>query len=868
VGRVALVRALRRFTVRAAIPGELATLAELVLNLRWSWNPDCLDLFESVDPETWESVNHDPVRLLGEVPADRFSALAKDRRFLRRLQGAYDDLQDYLGQPRWYQGLNDVPRAIAYFSPEFGITEVLPQYSGGLGILAGDHLKAASDLGVPIIGVGLLYRRGYFKQSLSPDGWQQERYPPLDPNGLPLLLLRDADDAPVRVGVGLPGGRTLKAQVWKAQVGRVPLLLLDSDVEDNAPAERDVTDRLYGGGSDHRLLQEMLLGIGGVRAIREFCAVTGHPEPEVFHTNEGHAGFLGIERIRELTVEQGLEFDEALTAVRAGTVFTTHTPVPAGIDRFPIELVEGHFGGDNASKGVPVERILAFGSEEDPEKFNMAHMGLRLAQRANGVSKLHGVVSREMFGSLWPDFDTTDVPIASVTNGVHAPTWVAREVMELAAREIGPEIVEEAKGWEGIAKVPDDSIWATRRAMRANLVHEVRRRLRESWLQRGVSEAGLGWIDEAFDPDVLTIGFARRVPSYKRLTLMLSDPERLTQILLDADRPVQLVIAGKSHPADDGGKALVQQMVKFSDDPLVRHRIAFLPDYDIGMARYLYHGCDVWLNNPLRPLEACGTSGMKSALNGGLNLSVRDGWWDEMYDGANGWAIPTAAEGIEPEVRDQQEANALYDLIENQVRGRFYDVDREKLPRRWIEMVRHTLQSLGPQVLASRMVRDYVVQLYAPAALSSRDMAADGYTGARELAAWIARARAAWPGVRVSHVEAGGVADAPELGQELDLRAVVVLGDLSPDDVIVQAAFGAVDEHDDIHAPELIELTSVEPLEDRADGVWRYEGMVPLDRRGAFGYTVRVLPRHPGLASPAELALIALPAEATAYTAI
>jgi len=866
------VRALRRFTVRAALPAELAQLGDLMMNLRWSWNPDALDLFESVDPETWEAVGHDPGRLLGEVGADRLAVLAKDRKFLRRLQDTYDDLQDYLTEPRWYQGLKDVPRAIAYFSPEFGITEVLPQYSGGLGILAGDHLKAASDLGVPILGVGLLYRRGYFKQSLSPDGWQQERYPPLDPNGLPLLLLRengvnngsDHSSPPVKIGVGLPGGGTLKAQIWQAQVGRVPLLLLDSDIEDNAPAERDVTDRLYGGGTDHRLLQEMLLGIGGVRAIRAYCDTTGHPEPEVFHTNEGHAGFLGLERIRELAEEHGLDLEEALTAVRAGTVFTTHTPVPAGIDRFPTDMIEHFFGGDNASKGVPVERILTLGAEDDPTKFNMAHMGLRLAQRANGVSKLHGVVSREMFGSLWPQFDITDVPITSVTNGVHAPTWVAREVMELAEREIGKELVTDATGWEGITKVSDEVIWATRRVMRARLVEEVRRRLRESWLHRGVSEAGLGWIDNAFDPDVLTIGFARRVPSYKRLTLMLRDPERLTRILLDPDRPVQLVIAGKSHPADDGGKSLVQQMVRFSDDPLVRHRIAFLPDYDIGMARYLYHGCDVWLNNPLRPLEACGTSGMKSALNGGLNLSIRDGWWDEMFDGANGWAIPTAADGIDPELRDEQEAHALYDLIENQVRSRFYDVDRDRLPRRWLEMVRHTLQSLGPQVLASRMVRDYVVQLYAPAASSSRAMAADAYAGARELAAWTARVRNAWPRVRVNHVESSGVADAPELGQRLDLRAVVDLGELTPDDVTVQVAFGAVDEHDELSAPELSELVRTEQV----DGGWRFEGTVPLDRRGAFGYTVRVLPRHASMATSAELGLIALPVESTAYTAV
>ena len=859
------MRALRRFTVRAPLPEPLAPLGELVMNLRWSWHPDALDLFESVDPDTWEAVGHDPVRLLGEVGADRLATLGKDRRFLRRLQDAHDDLQDYLQQPRWYQSLDDAPRAIAYFSPEFGITEVLPQYSGGLGILAGDHLKAASDLGVPIIGVGLLYRRGYFNQSLSPDGWQQERYPPIDPNGLPLTLLRDGNGRPVTIGVGLPGDHVLKAQVWRAQVGRVPLLMLDSDVEDNAPSEREVTDRLYGGGTDHRLLQEILLGIGGVRALRAFCDLTGHAEPEVFHTNEGHAGFLGLERIRELTEDHGLDFDEALEAVRAGTVFTTHTPVPAGIDRFPVDLIEHHFGGDNACKGVPVERILTLGAEDDPDVFNMAHMGLRLAQRANGVSKLHGRVSRQMFGGLWPGFDETEIPITSITNGVHAPTWVAREVMDIAARDVGPELVEEAQGWEGISKVSDESIWATRRILRAGLVDEVRRRLRESWLQRGMSEAGLGWIDGVFDPDVLTIGFARRVPSYKRLTLMLRDADRLTRILLDPDRPVQMVIAGKAHPADDGGKALVQQIVRFADDPLVRHRIAFLPDYDMAMARYLYHGCDVWLNNPLRPLEACGTSGMKSALNGGLNLSIRDGWWDEMYDGANGWAIPSAPEGTDPELRDDQESNALYDLIENQVRARFYDLDRDKLPRRWIEMVRHTLQSLGPQVLASRMVRDYVVGLYAPAVRSSRAMSIDGYAGARDLAGWAARVRAGWPQVRVAHVESSGVGDAPELGQRMDVRAVVELGDLNSEDVSVEVAYGPVDEHDELHDPAYLELRRTENL---GSSTWRYETAVPLERRGAFGYTVRVLPKHPALASPADLDLIALPAESTAYTAV
>ncbi|MFE9041562.1 alpha-glucan family phosphorylase [Streptomyces sp. NPDC007818] len=835
------MKAIRRFTVRPVLPDTLRPLAALARNLRWSWHEPTRALFDSLAPEGLAGA--DPVRVLGALDASRLTALAADPDFLARLTAAADDLDAYLGRPRWYQerGSGDGPAALAYFSPEFGVAAALPQYSGGLGILAGDHLKSASDLGVPLIGVGLLYRHGYFRQSLGRDGWQQEQYPVLDPGELPVALLREADGTPARITLGLPGGRSLHAQLWIAQVGRVPLLMLDSDVEENAPGERSVTDRLYGGGSEHRLLQEMLLGIGGVRAVRTYTRLTGHPEPEVFHTNEGHAGFLGLERIRELQGE-GLDFDTALETVRAGTVFTTHTPVPAGIDRFDRGLVARHLGDDGALPGLDTGRILALGDETplggEPAVFNMAAMGLRLAQRANGVSTLHGAVSRAMFAGLWPGFDADEVPITSITNGVHAPTWTAPEVGRL-----GPDAT-------------DLELWELRRTLRTRLVADVRDRLRASWRQRGAAAAELGWTDSALDPEVLTIGFARRVPSYKRLTLMLRDKDRLRALLLHPERPVQLVVAGKAHPADDGGKKLVQELVRFADDPRVRHRIVFLPDYGMEMARGLYPGCDVWLNNPLRPLEACGTSGMKAALNGCLNLSVLDGWWDEWFEPEFGWAIPTADGTADDERRDDLEAAALYELIERRVAPRFYDRGPDGVPAAWTAMVRRTLTELGPKVLADRMVREYVERLYVPAAEARRALTPDR---ARELAAWKARVRAAWPGVTVDHVEIGDdlAETAAELGATPVVRVRVALGGLAPDDVEVQAVTGRAAADDTLTDTRTVTLKPVGGPD--LEGRQPYAGTLELDRTGPFGCTVRVLPAHPRLAHPAEPGLLALP---------
>ncbi|WP_110589882.1 alpha-glucan family phosphorylase [Microbacterium suaedae] len=853
------MRAIRRFTVRPVLPEPLAALGTLAANLRWSWDSQTQDIFAEVSPEVW-AARRDPVRVLSDVPRARWDELARDDAFLGRLASASAALDAYRTQDRWYQrNVPDGPASIAYFSPEFGIAAALPQYSGGLGILAGDHLKAASDLGVPVVGVGLFYAHGYFKQSLSRDGWQVESYPVLDPDELPVTALREADGTPATISIDMPGGPALMARIWVAQVGRVPLLMLDTDVEENSDHYVEITDRLYGGGSEHRLRQEILLGVGGVRALRAYSRITGSPAPEVYHTNEGHAGFQGLERIRELTTaDPGVEFEAALALNRASTVFTTHTPVPAGIDRFPQELIAQYFASEGGvTPGVPTARVLQLGAEDyeggDPGVFNMAVLGFRLGQRANGVSKLHGHVSRDMFRGLWPLFDEAEVPITSITNGVHAPTWVAREIRELVTAlgaDADGDPSEFARALDGASFA---RMWEIKRILRERLVVDARSRLRRAWQKRGAAEAELGWIDDALDPDVLTIGFARRVPSYKRLTLMLRDRARLKALLTDPERPIQLIIAGKSHPNDDGGKKLIQEMVRFADDPEVRHRIVFLPNYDIAMAQPLYPGCDVWLNNPLRPYEACGTSGMKAALNGGLNLSILDGWWDEWFDGENGWAIPSADGLPDPSQRDDLEASALYEILEREVVPRFYDRDADGLPARWLEMARHTIESLGPKVLATRMVRDYVTELYLPATRSVRALGSED-DGADAFAAWRRRVEDGWGSVRVEHVEVDGVGDVAEVGALLDVRAFVALGDISPDDVAVQLACGRPNADDELTDVRFETLTLADAFE---GGRYGFAGSHALDRSGPFGCTVRVVPANSHLAGPAETGLVA-----------
>ncbi len=833
-------KALRSFPVRPRLPEALAPLDELALNLRWSWDERTRDLFRWVDPDGWEASRADPVAVLAGVGRERLAELEGDAAFLTYLAEVYEGLHRYLDGERWFQTRTSPVRSIAYFSPEFGIAEALPQYSGGLGILAGDHLKAASDLGVPLVGVGLLYRHGYFRQSLNSDGWQQERYPTQDPWALAVR--------PTGAGVTVDmAGSPLHAAVWRADVGRVRLYLLDADVEENDEAGRSVTDRLYGGDVEHRLRQEVLLGIGGVRAL-----VAVGEDAQVFHTNEGHAGFLGLERIRRLVTERGLTFAAAVEATRSATVFTTHTPVPAGIDRFPRPLMERYFAGWAKDCGVSIDDLLAVGREPgdaDDGAFNMAVMGLRLAGRANGVSKLHGDVSRSMFAPLWPGVPEPEVPITSVTNGVHAGTWVSAEVDDLLTRHVLPEWHEAGPDrWQRLAEAGDHEVFRVREAGRERLVSFVRKHLRASLVARGAAPAETGWCDDVLDPRVLTVGFARRFATYKRATLLLSQPDRLKRLLLSPDQPVQLVFAGKAHPADEAGKEMIRQIVSFSAAEDVRHRIVFLDDYDIALARVLYQGADVWLNNPRRPLEACGTSGMKAALNGALNLSVADGWWDEWADDDNGWVIPSAEDVEDMDKRDSLEADALFSLLERTVVPLYYERREGPVRRAWTRRVKSSLISLGPKVSASRMVRDYVEGLYEPTAVVADRVAADGYAPAGALADWKARVTAAWPEVRVVDIldDAAGM----DLGSSREVTAEVSLGPLQPSDVTVELVHGRVGLGDELTPEGTVAMVADGPT---AAGLACYRGTFGCETPGRYGYAVRVVPNSTELVTPLEL---------------
>ncbi len=849
------MRALHSYDVIPYLPAGLERLRELATNLRWSWDGDTQALFARLDRGLWDDALRNPYKLLGEIRQDKLEFAARDEAFLSHFQRVCDRFDAAMERPAWYQRVHpdDEDTCIAYFSMEYGITECLPIYSGGLGVLSGDHLKSASDLGLPLVAIGLMYQQGYFRQYLNPDGWQQELYPENDLPTMPVERVLDAEGQPVVADVPFPG-RDVQVGLWKIQVGRVPLYLLDTNLESNAREDRDITARLYGVGQELRAKQELVLGMGGVRMLRALGL-----EPTVFHMNEGHSAFLAIERIRGLMQDAGLDFESAREATAAGNAFTTHTPVPAGIDRFGPDLMEKYFGHLLPSLGLSLEQFLDLGRVgNDPEDrdLSMAVLALHLSAHHNGVSALHSQVSRRMWCDLWPDAPCEEVPIRGITNGVHAPTWISTEMTSLFDRYLGPrwrELPEEESVWSQFDQIPATELWMTHERRRERLVSFSRRRLKGQINRRGGSPAELALADEVLDPEALTIGFARRFATYKRANLILEDLDRLQAMLTDRKRPVQIIFAGKAHPADDPGKKLIKELVHVSRDKSFRHRIVFLEDYDMAIGRYLVQGVDVWLNTPRRPKEASGTSGMKAAMNGALHLSTLDGWWAEAYRPDVGWCIGGGEEYVDVEYGDRVEASELYDLLENEIIPLFYDRGTDGLPRGWIQAMKGSMQQSCHRYNTARMVRQYAVEMYQPADEDTRAQRANGYERATALADWRRRMAADFPSVSIVSVDetSGG---SLRVGERQEVTCRVDLGHIQAEDVRVEVYHGGVDTHGELVDADRVPMEFIGAGE---DGRATYRAELACKRSGRRGFSVRAYPYHDDLPHYLDTRLIA-----------
>ncbi|MFY9781505.1 MAG: alpha-glucan family phosphorylase [Candidatus Baltobacteraceae bacterium] len=844
----------RTYTVLPRLPDRLAALQKIAYNLWWCWHPDAVRLFWRIDRDEFERTGNSPIKILATIGQERLEELLTDDSFLAHMDRVEVALDQYMRASTWFSETYGArkPICIAYFCAEFGIHESIPIYSGGLGLLAGDHLKSASDLGVPLVGVGLMYRQGYFRQYLNVDGWQQERYPENDFFNLPLIAETAADHAPLLVTVPFPD-REVKARVWRLQVGRVPLYLLDTNIAENGPNDRAITSQLYGGDSDMRVRQEMVLGIGGLRALYALGL-----EPTVAHMNEGHSAFCTLERIRLLMDAHKLDFATAAEAVRAGTCFTTHTPVPAGNDAFPPQLVEHYLGW--YGKALKIERgaLLGLGRidpNDTAEPFGMTVLAIRLANTTNGVSKLHGEVSRQLWHQVFPQLAVSEVPITSITNGVHARSWISGEMTQLYQRYLGVEWDERPADhsiWRHAEQIPDAELWRTHERRRERLVVLARRRLKEQLQAINAPNSLVDQADEVLDPDALTIGFARRFATYKRGDLVFRDIERLIRIVNRADRPVQFIFAGKAHPADAYGKEIIKRIVAFTRRPELRRRVVFIEDYDVAVARAMVQGVDVWLNTPRRPLEASGTSGMKAAVNGAINFSVLDGWWVEGYSGDNGWAIGAGEDYADHLYQDDVESRALYELLESEIVPAFYTRTSDGVPRAWLQRMKRSISTVTPFFNTNRMVQEYVERCYWPAAQRYHDLAADGLKKAAQLAQWRRRMERSWAEIEVKSVETPHE-DGLLVGSELPVRARVALGKLAPADVDVQVFYGPLDSFGGIVRAHTL---SLEPSAAAGDGAWDFKGSIALHASGQFGLNVRVLPKHADLANQFEPGLI------------
>jgi starch phosphorylase len=847
---------IQTYTVKPRLPAPLKPLEEIAHNLWLSWNFDAVELFIRLDYDAWLKSSQSPVRALGLASPKNLAKAAKDTSYLAALNEVYADFKKYKKMPAWYKGSRkDV---IAYFSMEYGLDVSLPVYSGGLGMLSGDHMKTSSDMGLPLVGIGLLYRQGYFKQLLNADGFQQELYPENDWYNMPVELMmkkkagKGQAAEPIVINVEL-AGRPCYAQIWEVKVGRNSLFLLDTNIDKNPQDFRNITAALYGGDSENRIRQEILLGIGGIRALRAMGI-----NPAVTHMNEGHAAFLSLERIRELMQDKGFSFAEAREAVWPTNIFTTHTPVPAGNERFDIYLIEKYLKSWCDVLKISWTELLALGREhpyDDRERFCMTVLALKLSAYANGVARLHGQVSRKMWQGLWPGLPVEEVPIHHVTNGVHPRSWISDNMKQLLDRYLGPHFKDQPTDlsmWDNIDRISDEELWRCHERRRERLVVFARERRVAELKRNGADERQLQAAQDALSPYVLTLSFARRFATYKRGTLLLRDPERLMKILTDKDRPVQLIFAGKAHPQDLPGKELIREIIHFAKEHNVENRIVFLENYDMGVSKYMVSGSDVWLNTPRRPQEASGTSGMKAAMNGVLNCSIMDGWWDEAYTSDIGWAIGHGEEYSDTNLQDEIESKALYDILENEVIPLFYTRGRDGLPREWIKRMKSSMKKIGPSMSTHRMVMDYANNFYLPALKNYREMSGDNYARAKSLAAYFGKVEGAWDQLKFIKVESNAK-PVMQRGDKLQVNAYIEMGSLKPEDLLVELYYGPVSsETHDIAEASRVEMKCT----GQEGSAYRYRITVECRSTGIEGHTVRILPKHPGLVHPYRSGLI------------
>ncbi|MEK0446156.1 MAG: hypothetical protein RLZZ399_1477 [Verrucomicrobiota bacterium] len=845
------------FNVVPKLPSVLEPLREIAYNLWWSWQPDARKLFREIDPVLWHQVNHSPLRMLQLSRQARLREIADDEDFVREMRSILERLRVYMAQSDSWgkkrQSSSALKGPVAYFSAEFGFHESVPNYSGGLGILSGDHCKSASDLDIPFVAFTLLYRHGYFRQQISKDGVQESIQLNQNFSFLPLLEVPDQEGKPLHVTVSILG-RSVRVKVWKLQVGRISLFLLDSDVVENTEEDRLITAQLYGGDEEMRIRQEIVLGIGGVHALHAMGIV-----PSVYHMNEGHAAFLSLELIRRQVQDHRLDFYSALQVVASGNIFTTHTPVPAGNDAFPFELMRKYFGDYPAKVGIDFETFMSFGqTRKNPlENFSMTILALRTSRHANGVSALHGQVSQGLWKDVWAGVPQHEVPITSITNGVHTRTWMAPEFATLYSKYLPgwEERLTDLEFWRGVYDIPDEAIWSTHQALKLRLIEFVRERVRSQRERLGESPEKQRAASRLLNPEVLTIGFARRFATYKRATLLFSDPERLMRLMNNPERPVQFVFAGKAHPKDEPGKRFIQEVYKFTRMPEFESRIVFLEDYDTYVGRRMYQGVDLWLNNPLRPLEASGTSGMKLPPNGGLNLSVLDGWWCEAFaqNQKSGWAIGKEIDNGSVEFQNEVDVASLFHILETQVVPLFYAKPDGRLPLAWIQLMRESIRSITPVFNTHRMVREYTERLYEPAAQAHTVLASKGGEKAVALSRWKDAIRKDWSAVEVRDVRTEIAGSNVQVGDRIVVNATVHLGAVSPENVTVQAYYGE-ESNNRIVSPMTRDLELSSNL---SGGCYVYRGFVEAKDSGSYGLSVRVIPTHPNLTQTHEMRLIA-----------